>query len=98
MMWDDGCETKARELLDDFVHGVCRPALVEQQALANWLNQRLPYPGWVFEVVSDAGGYWATLRGRRGQVYYRNDGYIHTAVGKKTDTLMEMMTALELGL
>ena len=93
-MWDANCEEKARMLLAGFIAGFIadpkKPPLEEQQEVANWLNQMLPYPGWRFE-LSLGGGYWTVNHGTLGTVVvglYEDDNYTHSDSEVSTDTLI----------
>ena len=100
-MWDEECEDKARALMRGFVGDKGKPPLEEQQAVVNWLNQMLPYPGWRFKLVA-SGDYWAYLVASDNTVAAIGGGmpgdskYTNNVSADETDTLMEMMTALEL--
>ena len=103
-MWDNECETKAQELLSGFVGDADSPPLEEQQEVATRLNRMLPYPGWRFKLVS-SGDYWVVANKQlRCEVAYDAASYFLTRVDdyadieEETDTLMEMITQLELGL
>ena len=105
MTWDNECEAKTWELLRGFTNDNDKPTLEEQQEVANWLNQILPYPGWRFRLAS-SGNYWVASNAAMGVIsggvvvgdMLVGGKYTHGMSAKSSDTLMEMITQLELGL
>ena len=99
-MWDEFCELKARSLLDGFADAESKPPLEEEQAVANWLNQMLPYPGWELRLVGtrDCEEYWVVANNEFGYIYYANGYYSMKHKGQVGETLIESLTTLEMGL
>ena len=99
MTWDNECETKAWELMQGFANDKDKPPLEEQERAANWLNQMLPYPGWRFEVYRSRYTYWVLTDRRDGHIYLSEAaGYTYGMSGVSADTLIELITKLEMGL
>lgn len=101
-MWDNECEAKVRGLLYGRVDDTDKPPLDEQRQVADRLNLRLPYPGWMLRV--DGGERWwecAKVADDRVRVIELANRYEAQAPDRETtkhSTLMEALTALELGL
>ena len=104
-MWDANCEAKAWELMGGFVSSSDKPTLEVQQETANWLNQMMPYPGWRFKLAYNRT-YWVVSSAAMGVIsggvvvgdMLVGGKYTHGMSAKSSDTLMEMITQLELGL
>ena len=99
-MWDEECEAKALSLLEGFTNDEGKPPLREQQEVANWLNQMMPYPGWevcLFRILADEQ-YWVVDRDGVGTVYCANRLYSEQRTGKVSETLIGALTTLEMGL
>ena len=95
-MWDAHCEAEARKLFTGNISRNGAGGDEQQQYLAHWLNQRLPYPGWRVEVYKEA--YWVAKG--KGEVVYLSDNlgvFVVIPSEHEYDTLMEAMTAIELG-
>ena len=107
MTWDAECEAKAWELMGGFVNDEGKPTRWEQEKVANWLNQMLPYPGWRFR-LSSSGNYWVvssntlTLGVIFGGATVGDapvDGkYTNSTINGLYDTIMEILTKLEMKL
>ena len=99
-MWSEECETKARELMQGFVNSKGKPPLEEQQEVANWLNQMLPYPGWRFEIRNSTKDFWIVANEEPEYISrYDTDGMCYgPSRYAPTATLMEMLTRLEMNL
>lgn len=100
MTWDVECELKAWKLMRGYVHDKGKPPLEEQQEVANWLNQMLPYPSWRFEVHNSTKDFWVVTDGESEHISrYDTDGMCYgPSRYAPTATLMEMLTRLELNL
>lgn len=100
-MWDNECEARTWELMGGYVHDKGKPTLEEQEEVANWLNQMMPYPSWRFRLTYNRT-YWvvsstAMVGAIAGGVLADNE-YTHGSSDMKADTLIELITKLEMGL
>lgn len=100
MTWDDECEAKARELMSGFVNDFGKPPREAQQAVANWLNQMMPYPDWRLEIFNSTKDYWVVNSKRFDFISLRDtdDLYYGSSRSEPASTLMEFLTQQELGL